>query len=518
MKQRTVLHFLRIIALLALTACSVNPVTGERELVLVSEQQEYAIGQEQYKPAQQSQGGVYVLDPELTIYFRQVGEKLAKVSDRPDLPYEFVVLNNSVPNAWALPSGKIAVNRGLLIELEDEAQLAAVVGHEIVHAAARHSAKRMQSGMLASAGLAGAGIFLKDTDYKEVLIGGAAVAANLTMSKYGRDHELESDHFGMQYMSRAGYDPQAAIELQQTFVRLSQGQKSDWLSGLFASHPPSQERVEENRKTAQGLGGTYRGKEAYQKAIKRLLKTKDAYAAHDEGRALLAKGNATQAQSLADKAISIEKDEALFYALRGEAKQKLGKEADALKDFDKAVALNPEYFANHLNRGLAQQAKGNLAAAEADLKKANALLPTSYGYMALGNLAEQRKDTNAAIGYYQTAASAAGNTGQSARQQLARLDMPKQPDKYLQIQLLRDGKNRVYASLENTSPFDLKSATVEIFTTDTGGKVIDRESIRMGAVKAGQKVQPAFSELATVSAGRSDRKLAWRLADYQLAK
>jgi len=502
---------------LALTACSVNPVTGERELMIISEQEEYAIGQEQYKPAQQSQGGLYVLDPELTVYVRQVGEKLARVSDRPDLPYEFVVLNNSVPNAWALPSGKIAFNRGLLVELEDEAQLAAVLGHEIVHAAARHSAKRMQSGMLLSAGMAGLGVALKDTDYSEILVGGAAVAANLTLARYGRDHELESDHFGMQYMSRAGYDPQAAVELQQTFVRLSEGRESDWLSGLFASHPPSQERVEENRKTAQGLTGSYRGREPYQKAIRRLVQTREAYAAHDAGRALLAKGDANGAVAQADKAIRIEKDEALFYALRGEARQKLGRTAEAMKDFDKAVALNPEYFANYLNRGLARKEAGNAAGAEKDLRQANTLLPTAPGYLALGSLAEQRKDNQAAIGYYQTAAGATGDTGLRARQNLARLDLPAHPDKYLRLQFARDARNRVLAVLDNQSPFDAKSVTVEIFVTDARGQTIARETLRFGAIKAGQKAAPTLSQVATDSLGPADRKLGWRIADYRLA-
>ena len=107
-------------ALSLLAACTINPVTGNRELALISADQEIAIGQEQYGPSQQMQGGDYTLDPALTAYVRGVGQKLAAVSDRA-LPYEFVVLNNSVPNAWALPGGKIAVNRGLLMELPTSA-------------------------------------------------------------------------------------------------------------------------------------------------------------------------------------------------------------------------------------------------------------------------------------------------------------------------------------------------------------------------------------------------------------
>jgi predicted Zn-dependent protease len=123
-----------------LTACTVNPVTGQSELELVSTAQQVRIGEQQYAPAQQMQGGQYKVDPELSAYVQQVGQRLAAQSPA-DLPYEFVVLNNSVPNAWALPGGKIAINRGLLVELRNEAELAAVLGHEIVHAAARHGAR-----------------------------------------------------------------------------------------------------------------------------------------------------------------------------------------------------------------------------------------------------------------------------------------------------------------------------------------------------------------------------------------
>jgi len=116
-----------IIALSAVltTGCSVNPVTGATEFSLVSAEQEVAIGTNNYGPSQQSQGGRYYIDPNLQVYIRDIGKKLAAVSDRPNLPYEFVVLNNSTANAWALPGGKIAVNRGLLLHLDDEAELAA---------------------------------------------------------------------------------------------------------------------------------------------------------------------------------------------------------------------------------------------------------------------------------------------------------------------------------------------------------------------------------------------------------
>jgi len=108
----------------ALAACGINPVTGKKELQFVSTAQEVQIGQQNYAPTRQSQGGDFIVLPEVSKYVNEVGQKLAAASDRP-LPYEFSVLNSSVPNAWALPGGKIAVNRGLLTELDNEAELAA---------------------------------------------------------------------------------------------------------------------------------------------------------------------------------------------------------------------------------------------------------------------------------------------------------------------------------------------------------------------------------------------------------
>src|SRR5690625_4051774 len=141
------------IALTVTTACTVNPVTGDRQLSFLSAEQELALGQQHYVPSQQAQGGRYVVDPDLTVYVNQVGQGLADVSDRPGLPYEFVVLNNVVPNAWALPGGKMAINRGLLVYLEEESQLAAVLGHEVVHAAARHSASQLTRNLMFAYGL-----------------------------------------------------------------------------------------------------------------------------------------------------------------------------------------------------------------------------------------------------------------------------------------------------------------------------------------------------------------------------
>ncbi|HEY9120662.1 MAG TPA: M48 family metalloprotease [Marinobacter sp.] len=417
------LRYLTVIFVLAiLSGCTVNPVTGEKQLSLIPESQELSIGNEQYKPTQQTQGGRFYLDPDLNQYVSEVGQKLAAVSDRPDLPYEFVVLNSSVPNAWALPGGKIAINRGLLTEFEDEAQLASVLGHEIVHAAARHSVQRMQQGMLISAGVAGLGFALSDNEWAGLIMGGAAMGAQLALAQYSQGDELESDHYGIRYMKEAGYDPQAAVELQQLFVELSEGRETSFVEGLFATHPPSQKRVTENQELVDKIGaGGYRGREEYQKKTKYLRSLQPAYDAHDEALKLASDDKLDQALAKVNEAIKIEPEEAAFYSLRGRiyrAKDNLEK---AEADFDKATSLYPEMFTYQLHSGLNALELNKLDKAKGRLNKANETVPTSIAYLRLGDIAVKQNRRQDAIQYYSTAAEAEGKIAQEAKQKLAQL-------------------------------------------------------------------------------------------------
>ena len=323
--------------LLFLSGCSVNPVTGKRDFMMVSTAQEIEMGKQNYAPMQQSQGGVYDVDPELTRYVQAIGSNVAAQSGVL-LPYEFVVLNNSVPNAWALPGGKIAINRGLLTELNSEAELAAVLGHEAVHAAARHTARQISRGQIAQLSVAATAIATSDSDYGNLFAGGANLLAQMGLSKYGRDAELESDLYGMRYMSKAGYDPQGAVALQETFVRLSEGRQSDWLSGLFASHPPSKERVRANINTATTLpSGGKLGVDEFRSIMQKTKKNMPAYEAYDEGKKALIGGDIDAALVLANKALNLYNEEAHFHAFRGDVRLAADKYDMAITNYNRAI-------------------------------------------------------------------------------------------------------------------------------------------------------------------------------------
>ncbi|GAB3109984.1 M48 family metalloprotease [Aestuariicella hydrocarbonica] len=416
-----------LLALLMVSGCTTNPVTGASQFSLISPEQEVSIGAKQFGPTQQTQGGQYMVDPDLTVYVNQVGQKLAAKSDRPNLPYDFVVLNNDVPNAWALPGGKIAINRGLLVQLEDEAQLAAVLAHEIVHAAARHSAQQMTQGMLLGVGGQIIGMAGSQTAYGELIGMGTQMGSALIQARYGRDQELESDYYGMTYMARAGYEPEAAVELQQTFVKLSEGHQGSWMDGLLASHPPSIERVQANKAHAAKLTPGVRNKQAYQNAIRQAKKDQAAYDQHQKALKAASDKNLDQAIALTKKSISAQPKEPLFYTTLGQLQLEQKDYKSALNSFTQAHKLYPEYFLPLLGSGLSAKALKAYTRAEQDLISSAKLLPTQSAVFYLGEvkLAQGQKDQ--AIAYFQQAAQGRGALAEKSKAYLQELAPAAQP-------------------------------------------------------------------------------------------
>lgn len=480
-----------------LSACGTNPVTKKKEFQFVSEAKEIEIGKQNYSPARQSQGGDYIIDPELTAYVQGIGKRLAAVSDRPELPYEFVVLNDSVPNAWAMPGGKIAFNRGLLYELNSEAELAAVMGHEIVHAAARHGAKSMERGIFMQGAMIAVGIGAQNTNYSNLIVGASQLGAQLTMSKYGRDAESEADLYGMQYMKKAGYDPAAAVTLQETFVRLSAGRNSNFIEGLFASHPPSPERVAANKVTLAKLGaGGEMGTEVYAHKVAKVKATQAAYKAYDEGVAALKKGDAATATTLAKKAIAGEPREARFQELLGDIALQQKKPQEALPYYAKAIQMQPDFFKSHLHTGIALYNMGKKAEAEPYLKRANELLPTAPGHALLGEIAEARGETDAALQHYQIAAGSDSDIGKEAAAHAVKIDLPRNPSKYIRSGAVADNSGNLFAVVENATSVPIGRVQVRVVKYDgqTGRPIGQSQPMIIRGVEPGKRNQVAIGE------------------------
>jgi len=436
------------------------------------------MGEDSYTPAQQSQGGQYILDPELQNYIRNIGQHLAQVSDRPELPYQFVILNNSVPNAWALPGGKISLNRGLLTALENEAELAAVLAHEIVHAAARHGAKGVERGMLLQLGTAGIAIAAGSHSYGDLLVGAARIGAGLISQKYSREQELEADYYGMHYMARAGYDPRAAVTLQEKFVKLNRNHDSNWLNGLFASHPPSMERVDANSNTLREFpeGGRI-GKTIYQKIIRTLKKQKGTYDAYDKAASAADKQNLDGAMELIQKALSLENREALFYTLRGDVLDKQHHRLRAMQDYDQAIVLNADYYRPYQQRGLINLQNGKNSLAKRDLEIAYKLLPTADTSYGLGRIASQNNQPQQARQYFKTAASSSSPSGQLAAIALARLNIHDHPENYLIARLRQTANQQPILVITNKSPLVIDNIIMIITILHSDGSVLFHRSV-----------------------------------------
>jgi len=476
---------------LCLTACGTNPVTGQRELQFVSEASELKIGEQHYAPTRQGEGGDFALDPELTAYVNEVGQKLAAVSDR-KLPYEFVVLNNSTPNAWALPGGKIAFNRGLLVELNSEAELAAVLGHEIVHAAARHGAKAQERGTLLQVGLVAAQVGLAvgnvDADVANLAIMGAGVGGQLIETRYSREQELESDHYGMVYMKRAGYDPSGAVSLQQTFVRLSEasGRNQNWLEGLFASHPPSPERVAKNQATLAELGaGGEQGTQRFAAKTATLRKMKPAYDKYDQALTAAKKKDYATARKLAGEAAQMEPREARFTQLLGDLALAQNQPRDALPAYEKAIQLDGNYYGAYLGGGIAQFKAGNKAKAEDWLKKSADLLPTAPAAYYLGTLAKERGDLPRAMQLFKVAADSQSEYGKLAAGEYQRMDLSSNPGNYIATAVQQDGSGRVYFALQNRAQVAVTNLQLTPVLLDATGRVAQQGQPRQVRITLG---------------------------------
>ena len=199
-------HLILITALILVTGCSVNPVTGKQDFVLISETQEIQMGRE-YNSQVLKQFPVYQ-DEELQNYVQEIGESLAEKSHRPNLIYRFTVLDSPDINAFALPGGYIYINRGLMSYLSNEEELAAVLGHEIGHVTARHSVRQYSQSQLM--GVLSAAVEINAGSTAGNL---ANIASGAILSGYGREMELEADDLGAQYIHQDGYSPQGMYEV-----------------------------------------------------------------------------------------------------------------------------------------------------------------------------------------------------------------------------------------------------------------------------------------------------------------
>jgi predicted Zn-dependent protease len=221
-----------------MTACATNPVTGKRELSFMSEAQEISVGRELDAQVRQEMG-LYEND-DLQRYVQDLGMRLARSSQRPNLPWSFAVLDSPAVNAFALPGGFIYITRGILPYLDNEAQLVGVLGHEIGHVTARHSAQQYTRGMGASLGVLVGSIFVPAVrPFGDLAQGGLGVL----FLKFGRDDELQADALGAGYAAGGGWDPDEVPAFLTTLSRIAETTDRNGVPNWLSTHPQPENRA-----------------------------------------------------------------------------------------------------------------------------------------------------------------------------------------------------------------------------------------------------------------------------------
>lgn len=231
-----------LVAALPLVSCAVNPATGEQQLMLVSREQEIEMGRQGAEQIR-NRIGLYT-EGQIDEYVSEMGQAMATGTNRPDLPWSFEVADDETVNAFALPGGFIYITRGILAHFNSGAELAAVVGHEIGHVTARHSAEQMSRRQLATLGIGLGSVVSEEFAEFRGLVG---AGMQVLFLKYGRDDERQSDALGLRYMLEEDWDPREAIDVFRMLGRVSEASGGSGLPTWLSTHPAPADRVENIR-------------------------------------------------------------------------------------------------------------------------------------------------------------------------------------------------------------------------------------------------------------------------------
>ncbi|HPU29184.1 MAG TPA: M48 family metalloprotease [Syntrophorhabdaceae bacterium] len=391
-----------VVLILSFTNCATNPVTGQTQLMLFSEEEELKMGKEWYPNIMwdgEGGGGEYK-DERLRSYLNDIVQALQRASHRPHIKVEFAIQNSSTPNAWAIP-GYVAMTRGLLAGLESEAEFAYVMGHEIGHVSARHSASQLSKGIFMSFVLQGASLAMGTSPYSEAALALGSIGGNLLMLKYSRDDELMADRLGVSYMAKIGYLPKNAINAHKNLEKVSSEylkavgkntEEGGFFTDLLSTHLRTSVRIDELEKiitdtSINSLRGDGTNKVSFLNATADLRRTNKIYINYyDKAVKYLKENKIAEAQSLVLNAIKEKRDEAPFHALYGFILAKKGNLNEAEIYFNNALNLYREYQPAYRGLGIVYYKKNDNQKSITYLKKAIQLFPNdmpSFYFMGM---------------------------------------------------------------------------------------------------------------------------------------
>ena len=402
--------FIQISALASagfLTGCAANPVTGKSQLMLVSENEEIQIDKKN-SPYQFSADYGTVRDPLLADYMEQTGKRLAVKTHRPHMPYYFKVVNATYVNAYAFPGGSIAATRGILLTLENEAELASLLGHELGHVNARHTAERMSKGQITQGVIGGLAAIAgtQGQAYGQIASQLGAIGAGALLASYSRDNEHEADKLGLEYMVGAGYGSKGFIGLMDMLNNLNK-HKTSTLELLFATHPMSSERYEI---AVARVGQSYRYaadkplyRDRYMDHTANLRKIEPAIKKLQAAERALAKKQLPQAEKQYEQALKLAPQDYAGLVMMAKCQLFQKKYAAAQRYADRAKQVYPEEAQGYQLAGFTKIKTKKYEAALADLNSYDKLLPGNAGIVFLKGVSYEgmQKKEPAARHYYQ---------------------------------------------------------------------------------------------------------------------
>jgi predicted Zn-dependent protease len=385
--------------------CATNPVSGQRQLMLMSREQEIQLDR-QHSPQQFSADYGTVQDPALNAYVEQVGQRIAAKTHRPDMPYSFRVVNATYVNAYAFPGGSIAATRGIMLKLEDEAELASLLGHELGHVNARHTAQQMTKGTITQVLVGGLAAYAgtQGQIYGTLASSIGMVGAGALLAAYSRDNEREADDLGMTYMVEAGYNPDGFVGLMAMLNAMSKRDASAF-ELMFATHPMSQERYDTAVAEAERYAAARKNplfKERYMDNTAGLRAKAGAIENMQKAEVAMARKNMTEAETLLEKALKEAPDDYAALVMMSKVQLALKNPEAADRYAKKAKAVYPGEAQGFYLSGFANLQRKDYATARADFARYDRLLPGNPNAVFYQGLAEEGmgRQEDAARTYY----------------------------------------------------------------------------------------------------------------------
>lgn len=398
-----------------LSGCAVDPVTGEKTLVGMSEAQEISIDK-QHAPRQFSADMGAVQDERLNRYVAEIGSGLWSRSHRPAMPYSARVLNANHVNAYTFPAGSMGLSRGIMLEMQTEDELAALLGHEVAHVNARHAAERAGKHLLANVALLAANVAVGSSEstaqYLPILEPLSQIGASALLARYSRDDEREADELGMDYMVRGGHNPEGMVGLMGLLRKEGQANPG-LLETMFSSHPMSEERYQTARRTAEQRFAAQRGqplrRERYMDHTAALRRLKPTVEACQRGEAHMARRRLPQAEEQFGLALRHAQDDYAANVLMAKALMAQNRSNQARRFLDSARAIYPgeaqAVQLTGLNRLVLQQPEAALQA----FQEYDRLLPGNPSTLffmgaANENMGRTREAADLYLGFLRTGA------------------------------------------------------------------------------------------------------------------